>query len=140
MTLNKLVDSGQPLLPPPDVQRTTFSIDAVARFVCNTWDEILAAQAGGQFDAIVIGSGMYGAYTATKLFEFGRRTANPDQSPRVLVLESGPFLISEHIQNLTNIGNLGQFVEFHLDKQLTTLQILVLDLKKLHIHNEFFHE
>ena len=111
MTLNKLVDSGQPLLPPPDVQRTTFSIDAVARFVCNTWDEILAAQAGGQFDAIVIGSGMYGAYTATKLFEFGRRTANPDQSPRVLVLESGPFLISEHIQNLTNIGNLGQFVE-----------------------------
>lgn len=50
MTLNRLVDSGQPL-PTPDVQRTTFSMDAIARFVCNTWEEILAAQAGGEFDA-----------------------------------------------------------------------------------------
>jgi len=110
MTLNRLVDSGQPL-PTPDVQRTTFSIDAVARFVCNTWEEILAAQSGGEFDAIVIGSGMYGAYTATKLFEFGRRQENSDQAPRVLVLESGPFLISEHVQNLTNVGNVGSLVE-----------------------------
>jgi choline dehydrogenase-like flavoprotein len=110
MTLNRLVDSRQPL-PTPDVQRTTFSIDAIARFVCNTWEEILTAQSGNQFDAIVIGSGMYGAYTATKLFEFGRRTANPDQAPRVLVLESGPFLISEHVQNLTNVGNLGSLVQ-----------------------------
>lgn len=113
MTLNRLVDSGQPLST-PDVQRTTFSLDAVARFVCNTWEEILAAQTGGQFDAVVIGSGMYGAYTATKLFEFGRRTANPDQAPRVLVLESGPFLISEHVQNLTRVGNIGSLVEENL--------------------------
>ena len=110
MTLNRLVDSGQSLST-PDVQRTTFSLDAVARFVCNTWEEILAAQTGGQFDAVVIGSGMYGAYTATKLFELGRRTANPDQAPRVLVLESGPFLISEHVQNLTRVGNIGSLVE-----------------------------
>jgi len=110
MVLNRLDDSGQPLQT-PDVQRTTFSLDAVARFVCNTWEEILAAQSGSQFDAIVIGSGMYGAYTATKLFEFGRRTAKPDQAPRVLVLESGPFLISEHVQNLTNVGNLGSLVQ-----------------------------
>lgn len=113
MTLNRLVDSGQPLST-PDVQRTTFSLDAVARLVCNTWEEILAAQTGGQFDAIVIGSGMYGAYTATKLFELGRRTANPDQSPRVLVLESGPFVISEHVQNLTRVGDIGSFVEENL--------------------------
>lgn len=46
MTLNRLVDSGQPL-PIPDVQKTTFSMDAIARFVCNTWEEILEAQAGG---------------------------------------------------------------------------------------------
>ncbi|BAZ27083.1 hypothetical protein NIES4073_79990 [Kalymmatonema gypsitolerans NIES-4073] len=113
MPLNRLVDSGQPL-PTPDLQRTTFSLDAVARFVCNTWEEILAAQAGGEFDAVVIGSGMYGAYTATKLFEFGRRTANPDQAPRVLVLESGPFLISEHVQNLTRVGNIGSLVAENL--------------------------
>ncbi|MBW4448288.1 MAG: DUF1080 domain-containing protein [Spirirestis rafaelensis WJT71-NPBG6] len=113
MPLNKLVDSGQQIQL-PDIQRTTFSIDAIARFVCNTWEEILAAQAGGEFDAVVIGSGMYGAYTATKLFEFGRRTANPDQAPRVLVLESGPFLISEHVQNLTRVGDIGSLVEENL--------------------------
>lgn len=100
MPLNKLVDSGNPL-PLPDVQRTTFSVDGMARFTCNTWEEILAAQSGGQFDIVIIGSGMYGAYTAAKLFEIGRRMGNPSEAPRVLVLESGPFLITEHIQNMT---------------------------------------
>jgi choline dehydrogenase-like flavoprotein len=103
MPLNRLIDSGQPL-PKPDVQRTTFSLDAVARFVCNTWEEILAAQVGGQFDAVVIGSGMYGAYTAAKLYQFGKEL--PNQQPRILVLEAGPFLIDEHFQNLTRLGNL----------------------------------
>jgi hypothetical protein len=103
MPLNRLIDSGQPL-PTPDVQRTTFSLDAVARFVCNTWEEILAAQVGSQFDAVVIGSGMYGAYTAAKLYQFGKEL--PNQQPRILVLEAGPFLIDEHFQNLTRLGNL----------------------------------
>ncbi|MFB2898419.1 family 16 glycoside hydrolase [Aerosakkonemataceae cyanobacterium BLCC-F50] len=103
MTLNRLVDSGQQL-PTPDVQRTTFAMDAMARYVCNTWEEILAAQAGGEFDVVIIGSGMYGAYCAAKLFEFGEELAQQDK-PRILVLESGPFLISEHIQNLTRLGN-----------------------------------
>ncbi|HAX74319.1 MAG TPA: hypothetical protein DCY88_00400 [Cyanobacteria bacterium UBA11372] len=103
MPLNRLVDSGQSL-PTPDVQRTTFSMDAIARFVCNTWEEILAAQAGGEFDAVIIGSGMYGAYCAAKLFEFGEELAQQDK-PRILVLESGPFLISEHVQNLTRLGS-----------------------------------
>ncbi|MEM8780685.1 MAG: family 16 glycoside hydrolase [Cyanobacteria bacterium P01_G01_bin.49] len=110
MTLNRLVDSGQPIQTTPDVQRTTFSLDGIARFVCNTWEEVLAAQTGGQFDVIVIGSGMYGAYTAAKLFEFGRRMDNLNEAPRILVLESGPFLITEHVQNLTRIGNIGSLV------------------------------
>jgi choline dehydrogenase-like flavoprotein len=100
MSLNRLVDSGVPL-PPPDIQRTTFSVDGMARFTCNTWEEILGAQQGGQFDIVIIGSGMYGAYTAAKLFERGRRMPDPQDAPRILVLESGPFLITEHIQNLT---------------------------------------
>ena len=75
MPLNRLVDSGVPL-PLPDTQRTTFSVDGMARFTCNTWHEILAAQSGGQFDIVIIGSGMYGAYTAAKLFERGRRMAD----------------------------------------------------------------
>lgn len=32
MPLKKLVDSGQPIAPLPDVQRTTFGIDALSRF------------------------------------------------------------------------------------------------------------
>jgi choline dehydrogenase-like flavoprotein/Rieske Fe-S protein len=100
MPLNRLVDSGVPL-PLPDIQRTTFSVDGMARFICNTWDEILEAQSGGQFDIVIIGSGMYGAYAAAKLFERGRRMPDNLDAPRVLVLESGPFVITEHIQNLT---------------------------------------
>jgi hypothetical protein len=104
MVLNRLDNSGQSLQSIADVQRTTFSLDAVARFVCNTWEEILVAQSESQFDAIVMGSAMYGAYTASKLFEFGKDL--PNQQPRILVLEAGPFLISEHFQNLTRLGNL----------------------------------
>ncbi|MGE0541979.1 MAG: family 16 glycoside hydrolase [Dehalococcoidia bacterium] len=102
--ITQLVASQQPC-PGADVQETTFSLDAVARFVCNTMDEVTAAQAQGAFafDAIVIGSGMYGAYTAAKIFERARRADLPER-PRVLVLEAGPFLISEHFQNLTRMG------------------------------------
>jgi hypothetical protein len=61
MTLNQLFDSGQPISPPPDVQRTTLGLDGLSRFTCNTWDE---ATAGGtrSFDAVVIGAGMFGGY------------------------------------------------------------------------------
>ena len=56
MPLNRLIDSGQRIVPPPDVQHTTLGIDVRGRFVCNTWDE---ATSGGaeQFDAVVIGAG-----------------------------------------------------------------------------------
>jgi choline dehydrogenase-like flavoprotein len=104
MVLNRLDNSGQSLQSIADVQRTTFSLDVVAPFVCNTWEEILVAQSESQFDAIVMGSAMYGAYTASKLFEFGKDL--PNQQPRILVLEAGPFLIREHFQNLTRLGNL----------------------------------
>jgi choline dehydrogenase-like flavoprotein len=79
-----------------DFQNTSFSIDALGRFICSTWEE--ATQNGGPpFTAVVIGAGMYGAYLATHLF---RRKTNA----RVLVLDAGRFLISEHVQNLGNIG------------------------------------
>lgn len=105
MTLNFLTDTGIPI-PGTDVQNTTFSVEPVARFVCNTWNEIVAAQGTQSFDVVVIGSGMYGGYCATKLFSIANRMQadgeiNPADKPRILVLESGPFLIDEHIQNLT---------------------------------------
>jgi len=100
MSLNRLIDSGIPL-PLPDVQSTAFSLDAMARFTCNTWDEVMSVQDQAPIDVVVIGSGMYGGYAAAKLFELGRRMSDETAAPRVLVLESGPFLIGEHIQNVT---------------------------------------
>lgn len=110
MPLNRLVDSGDPL-PAPDIQRTTLSVDGMSRFTCNTWEEILAAHQNGGFDVVIVGSGMFGAYTAAKLYEQGRRMGNQAEAPRVLVLESGPFLVTEHVQNLARRGTaLGSLV------------------------------
>jgi hypothetical protein len=49
------------------VQTTTFSIDALGRYVCSTWDEATGS-GGAPFSAVVIGAGMYGAYCAAKIF------------------------------------------------------------------------
>jgi choline dehydrogenase-like flavoprotein len=92
----------QELLPGPnpardDVQQTAFSYDVMGRYICNNWQEILAAQGLGSypFDAVVIGAGMYGAYCAEKLYRRGSPHAL-----RILVLEAGAFLLPSHIQNL----------------------------------------
>ncbi len=80
-----------------EVQETTFSLDILGRYVCNTYDE--AVNNGGfPFDAIVIGAGMYGAYVAEKIYRKGAGNL------RVLVLDAGSFLVSEHVQNLSRIG------------------------------------
>jgi len=80
-----------------EVQETTFSIDVLGRYICNTYDE--ATNNGGfPFDAIVIGAGMYGAYVAEKIYRQGQGNL------RVLLLEAGTFLVSEHVQNLSRIG------------------------------------
>lgn len=98
MPLNRLIDSGQPIVPPPDVQRTTLGLDVLGRFVCDTWDEATAAGTR-HFDAVVIGAGMFGGYCAEKIYRFG--AAN---NLKVLVLDAGPFLIPTHVQNLPDIG------------------------------------
>jgi choline dehydrogenase-like flavoprotein len=72
----------------------------MSRFTCNTWEEVLAARQDDDFDVVIIGSGMYGAYAAAKLYERGSRMGNQKEAPRVLVLESGPFLVTEHVQNM----------------------------------------
>ena len=94
MPLNRLDDTGQPIQPPPDVQRTTMSLDVMGRFVCNTWDEAIN-NGGAPFDAIVIGGGMFGGYCANRISRAGGR---------VLVLEAGPFLVPSHVQNLPRTG------------------------------------
>jgi len=86
------------LIPSPveeaEYQETSFSVDAVARNVCNTWEEAMTNPA---FDVIVIGSGMFGAYCADKLFRDAK-------AKRILLLEAGAFLIAEHFQDLPDIG------------------------------------
>ena len=98
MPLDSLVDSGQQITPPPDVQRTTLGIDALSRFVCNTWDEA-TANGTRHFDAVVIGAGMFGGYCAEKIYELGA-----GHGLKVLVLDAGPFLLPTHVQNLPNLG------------------------------------
>jgi GMC oxidoreductase len=77
-----------------EYQETSFSVDAVARNVCNTWEE---AMTNPSFDAVVIGSGMFGSYCADKLFR-------DIKAKRTLLLEAGVFLLAEHFQNLPDIG------------------------------------
>jgi choline dehydrogenase-like flavoprotein len=85
-----------PASPPVAVQDTSFSIDALGRLVCSTWQEATAS-GGAPFSAVVVGGGMYGAYCAAKIY---RR--HPGK--RVLLLDAGRFLVSEHVQNLGPIG------------------------------------
>ncbi|RCJ16847.1 hypothetical protein A6S26_32350 [Nostoc sp. ATCC 43529] len=94
MPIKKLIEDSQPTV----VQETTFSHDVLGRYICNTWDEAIN-NGGAPFDAIVLGSGMFGAYCAEKIYRQGAA-----RNKRVLVLEAGAFLVSEHIQNLARIG------------------------------------
>jgi choline dehydrogenase-like flavoprotein len=98
MPINSLVDSGQPIQPPPDVQRTTLGLDVLSRFVCNTWDEAVN-NGGAPFDAVIIGAGMFGGYCADKIYRDGAA-----RGLRVLVLDAGPFLVPTHVQNLPRAG------------------------------------
>src|SRR5260221_13073741 len=87
------------LLPDTDtrveVQETEFTVDVVGRYICSTWDEVINNN-GVAFDAVVIGAGMFGAYCAEKIYRHSNM--------RVLVLDAGSVLVTEHVQNLSKIG------------------------------------
>jgi choline dehydrogenase-like flavoprotein len=89
--INRLVEAADQV----EVQDTTFSTDVLGRYICNTWDEAVN-NGGGGFGAVVIGAGMFGAYCAEKIYRNSLR--------RVLVLDAGGLLVTEHIQNLSRIG------------------------------------
>jgi choline dehydrogenase-like flavoprotein len=81
----------------PRAQRTDFSLDITGRYTCNGLDEALASVGPGArpFDLIVVGGGSFGAALAQQLF------ANDQaQVHRILVLESGPLALPEHVQNM----------------------------------------
>jgi choline dehydrogenase-like flavoprotein len=89
----------------PQPQNTDFTRDAVGRYVFNGLDEALASMdttrrpEARPFDTIVVGGGTFGSAIAQHLL-FQDHT----RSHRILVLEAGPFLLPEHVQNMPMIG------------------------------------
>src|SRR5262249_19336970 len=92
---------------------TDFSRDVLGRYICNTLDEVLvtidpnARAAAGlpprgdlhPFDFIVLGGGTFGSTLVEDLWF--RATSRAE---RILVLDRGPFLLPEHVQNLVALG------------------------------------
>ena len=86
-------------------ESTTFTLDNMGRFLCNTLPEALDSvgqTVGGRtraFDTIVVGGGTFGCVVAEHLF-----IADTTRSRRILVLEAGPFVLPEHVQNMPFMG------------------------------------
>lgn len=84
---------------------TSFTLDNMGRFLCNTLQEAVDSAAetvAGRrrdFDVIVIGGGTFGAVVAEHLLVTDRT-----RSRRILVLEAGPFVLPEHVQNMPFMG------------------------------------
>src|SRR5437879_6772413 len=82
-------------------QTTPFTLDTMGRFLCNTLPE--ATDSIGQtlhghphpFDVIIVGGGTFGSVLAELLLAL-----DPTNSRRILVLEGGPFVVPEHVQNM----------------------------------------
>jgi len=85
----------------PTPQRTDFTVDVLGRYVCNGLDEALRSTDTSldadarPFDFIIIGGGSFGSVLASHIFSIDQTHAH-----RILVLEAGPFLFPEHVQNL----------------------------------------
>jgi len=92
------------------VDTTSFSLDIYGRFISNSWQEEVEGR-GQDFDVIVVGSGMFGAYAASHIYNQSKLMADDGKLFRplkVLVLEAGPFLFIGHQQNQNvSIGTAG---------------------------------
>lgn len=86
-------------------ESTTFTLDNMGRFLCNSLQEALDSTGqvvGGRtraFDTIIVGGGTFGCVVAEHLF-----ISDTTRSRRILVLEAGPFVLPEHVQNLPYMG------------------------------------
>ena len=93
-------------------QTTDFTKDVLGRYICNGLDEALhsidrnATRADGSsqsdaqaFDIIVIGGGSFGPVMAQHVFG-----ADKTHSHRILVLDAGSLVLTEHFQNYPPIG------------------------------------
>src|SRR5436190_6586820 len=90
---------------------TDFSRDVFGRYICNGLDEALDSTPapltpGKQpdpnsrhFDVVVLGGGTFGSIIADHIFAL-----DITRSRRILVLEAGPFVLDEHVQNIPVLG------------------------------------
>ncbi len=93
-------------------QVTDFTRDVIGRYVCNGLDEALRSadthtrrpdgspqNDARPFDIIVIGGGTFGSAVAARIFH-----NDTIHRHRIVVLEGGPFVLTEHVQDLSMIG------------------------------------
>ena len=84
---------------PSGTPSTPFTRDVIGRYVCNGLDEALQSTTGDAdarpFDLVVIGGGSFGTVLAARL---ARRDVTG--AHRILVLDAGPHVYTEHVQNL----------------------------------------
>jgi Domain of Unknown Function (DUF1080)/GMC oxidoreductase len=80
----------------------SFGTDILGQDFCNTLDDAIKSTESRPFDVVVVGSGMYGSYIASKLYYWSKRKEELGEEHRlkVLVLEAGPYIVHEHIENL----------------------------------------
>ena len=104
-------------------QPTDFALDIFGRYVCNTFDEAMASSDPAfrssardlqnnplgprgdmrPFDFVIVGGGTFGAALAEHLL-----FRSTGRSERILVLEGGPFVLPEHIQNVPSIAAIAE--------------------------------
>ncbi|HEY5990883.1 MAG TPA: hypothetical protein VIV12_31480, partial [Streptosporangiaceae bacterium] len=86
----------------PTPQYTDFSKDVLGRYVCNGLDEALASThvpGARPFDIIIVGGGSFGGALAQHLLY-----RDTFRSHRILVLDAGPQVLTEHVQNVPALG------------------------------------
>ncbi|MCK7580600.1 MAG: hypothetical protein MZV65_36460 [Chromatiales bacterium] len=92
-------------MPPLPTEDTTFTRDVLGRYTCNTFQEAKDSADPGlrpdarPFDIIIVGGGTFGSALAQQIF-----FSDAARAHRILVLEGGPFLLPEHVQNLPMLG------------------------------------
>ena len=73
-------------------QSTSFTKDVQGRYLCNDISEL----PGRPFDFIVVGGGTFGAAIAEHLWFRQKQSGG---GLRTLVVEAGPYVLGEHVQN-----------------------------------------
>jgi choline dehydrogenase-like flavoprotein len=84
-------------------EATSFTVDVIGRFVCNSIGEVINGlnSGGAPFDVVVIGAGMAGGYCAEKIY---RKAKEKGAKLRILVLDAGSLFLTQHEQNYPGIN------------------------------------